>query len=114
MIIIAALIASYNTNVSAVKVLWTTLFRFLDCQANNMYFPFLPCRNTSSPPCEPPHFKFTKEALLKQTNDAFCKSFFCGNDKTSSLDFNNLINSFAVTSSYTAPSLMELLTTLAA
>ena len=107
MIIIAALIASYNTNVSAVKVLWTTLFRFLDCQANNIYFPFLPCRNTSSPPCEPPHFKFTKEALLKQTNGN-------GNDKTSSLDFNNLINLFAVTSSYTVPSLMELLTTLAA
>ena len=107
-------IASCNSNVSAVKVILTTLFSFLGCQANNIYFPFLPCRNTRSPPCEPPYFKFAKEASLKQTNDAFYKSLICGNDKTSSLHFNNLINLFAVTRFLTVASLVELLTTIAA
>ena len=79
-----------------------------------IYFPFLPCRNTSSPPCEPPHFKFAKEASLKQTNDAFYKSLICGNDKTSSLHFNNLMNLFTIFRSLTVASWMELLTTFAA
>ena len=76
-----------------------------------LYFSFFSCRNTSSPPCEPPHFKFAKEALLKQTNDAFCKSLICANGKTNSLHFNSLINLFNVTRSVTVSSLMELLTT---
>ena len=80
--VIANSFAPSDANVSAVKVHLTTFFNFFDCHANgNINFPFLLSKSTNSSSCESSHFKFVKEASLKQTNDTILKSFICGNDK---------------------------------
>ena len=66
-------------------MLLTTCFNFQEYQARSANSPSFPSKNTSSPPCEPPHFKFANEASLKQIKAAFYMSSISGNDKTAYL-----------------------------
>ena len=60
----AASITSFNANVSAARVDLTTLFSFLDYHEITLDFPVLSTKNTRYPPCDPPLYKFPKDASL--------------------------------------------------
>ena len=99
---------------NAVSVLLTTFFNFRDGHAKSIYLLSLLSKITRSPPCEPPHYKFTNEALLKQIKAAFDMSSIFGNVETTSLDLKILINLFAVIMPLIVASLIELLSTFPA
>ena len=86
LIIIDNSIASCRASASAVKVIFTTLFNFLDCQVSGIYLPFDPSKNIIKPPSEPLYFKFANEASLELINDELLRLSIFGNDNTTSLD----------------------------
>ena len=88
------IIASGRASVSAVKVLFTTLFNFLDSQVYGIYLPFDHSKNIFKPPCKPLHFKFANEASLKLINDKILRLSIFGNENTTSFDFSNLMTFF--------------------
>ena len=79
-----------------------------------MCFPIEPWINTKIPPCDPPHFKFAKIALLKEINLEFSISSIFANDQTTSVYCNILMNLFAVIISLTVLPLTDPLTMLVA
>ena len=58
-------IDSCRGGVSTVKVIFTNLFNFLECQPSGLYLPLDPSKNIIKLPWESLFFKFAIEASLK-------------------------------------------------
>ena len=62
---------SDKASASAAMVLFTIHLIFLEFHESGAYLPFSPTMNIIPPPCDPPFFRFAREASLNETSQAF-------------------------------------------
>ena len=59
---------SDKASVSAAMLLFTIHLIFLEFHESGTYSPFYPTMDIIPPPCDPPFFRFTREASVNETS----------------------------------------------